>query len=422
MKNTIGKYKGGWALIAFSLVLGLYSCTDEEPGSAGPPIIERIRNTNPNTADSAFVSATLGSTLAIIGNNLSTTTEVFLNDYPLGVNPAYVTNTSVIIQINDSVPTLATNPDVANKLRLVTQRGEAVFDFQTLPPAPQVLQVQNQYVKPGDQLTLHGRYFYFVDTVYFPGEDVFVTSGIQTNSTGSTLNVTVPDNMDFSEGSNIVVVSRSGASATNRNTQIYSGHGMIADFDTDGVLKWPWDWGWGISGNMIRDSQPGIASLDGNFGGINQTIAGQHGWSNDKVISLAAWSGEQMFPTAPAALYDPAASAADFDLRWEMAVNTPASLNEITVEMWFPDGKGNELSYSLPINEVARSQDGKWYTFSVNLTQLTNENIRLSTYADFLAGEMDGAKQLRLFIQNPTLNDIDAVIGIDNIRVVRAVM
>src|SRR5690606_3206891 len=101
---------------------------------------------------------------------------------------------------------------------------------------------------------------------------------------------------------------------------------------------------------------------------------------------------------------------------------TPASLNEITVEVWFPDGKGNELSYSLPINEVARSQDGKWYTFSVNLTQLTNENIRLSTYADFLAGEMDGAKQLRLFIQNPTLNDIDAVIGIDNIRVVRAVM
>src|SRR5690554_3465055 len=115
MKNTIGKYKGHWALIAFSLVLGLYSCTDEEPGSAGPPMIERVRNTDPSTADSAFVSATLGSTLAILGNNLSTTTEVYLNDYPLGVNPAYVTNTSVIVQINDSVPTVANHPDVANK-------------------------------------------------------------------------------------------------------------------------------------------------------------------------------------------------------------------------------------------------------------------------------------------------------------------
>src|SRR5690606_11939413 len=421
MKNTIGKYKGHWALIAFSLVLGVFSCTDEEPGSSGPPVIERVRNTDPNTADSAFVSATLGSTLAILGNNLSTTTEVYLNDYPLGVNPAYVTANSVIVQVNDSVPTVATNPDVVNKLRLVTQRGEAVFDFQTLPPAPQVFQVQNQYVKPGDELTLYGRYFYFVDTVYFPGEDVFVTSGIQTGNAGSVLKVTVPDNMDFTEGANIVVVSKSGASSTNRNTQIYSGEGMIADFDTNGALEWPWNWGWGISGSMIKDSQPGIASLDGNFGGISQTIAGGYGWSNDKLINLAAWSGAQMFPTVPEALYDPGAPASSLDLRWEMAVNTAASLDGLEVVVWYPDRNGNELTFAVPIGEVARSQDGTWHTYSVNLTQLTNGNTRLTTYSNFLAGGSDGVRQLRLMIQNTTATDKDAVIGIDNIRVVRAV-
>ena len=421
MKNISGKFTAQWAVVAFVLALGLFSCTDEEPGTSGPPIIERVRNTDPTTADSAFVSATLGSTLAIIGQNLVTTTEVYLNDYPLGVNPAYVTANSVIVQVNDSVPTVATNPNVANKLRLVTQRGETVFDFQTLPPAPQVLQVQNQYVKPGDELTLYGRYFYFVDTVYFPGEDIYVTSGIQTGNAGSTLKVTVPENLDFSEGSNIVVVSRSGASATNRNTQIYSGQGMIADFDTDGVLKWPWDWGWGISGNMIKDSQPGIASLDGNFGGINQTIAGQFGWSNDKLINLAAWSGEQMFPTAPAELYHPATPASNFDLRWEMAINTSASLAGLEVLVWYPNKNGSELSYAIPLGEVARTQDGTWYTYSVNLTQLTNGNVRLATYGDFLAGGADNVKQLRLMIQNTTADDKDAVIGIDNIRVVRAV-
>ena len=421
MKNNIGKFKGHWAVAAFVLVLGMVSCTDEEPGSSGPPIIERVRNTNPNTADSAFVSATLGSTLAIIGSNLSTTTEVYLNDYPLGVNPAYVTNSSVIIQINDSVPTVATKPDVVNKLRLVTQRGEAVFDFQTLPPAPQVLQVQNQYVKPGDELTLHGRYFYFVDTVYFPGEDVFVTSGIQTGNAGSTLRVTVPENLDFTEGSNIVVVSRSGASATNRNTQIYSGLGMVADFDTNGVLEWPWNWGWGISGNMIQDSQPGITSLDGNFAGISQTIAGGYGWSNDKLINLAAWGGGQIFPTTPTELYDPATAAGSFDLRWEMAINTAASLEGLEVMVWYPNRNGNELSYTIPIGEVAKSQNGIWYTFSVNLTQLTNGSSRLANYGEFLAGGADGVRQLRIMIQNTTANDKDAVIGIDNIRVVRAV-
>lgn len=412
---------GRWAVMAVVLTLALFSCTDEEPGSYGPPIIERVRNTDPSTADSAFVSATLGSTLAIIGQNLSTTTEVYLNDYPLGVNPAYVTNRSVIVQVNDSVPTVATNPDVANKLRVVTEKGEAVFDFQTLPPAPQVLQVQNQYVKPGDELTLYGRYFYFVDTVYFPGEDVFVTSGIQTSQAGSVLKVTVPDNMDFSEGANIVVVSKSGTSATNRNTQIYSGEGMVADFDTNGALEWPWNWGWGISGNMIKDSQPGIEAIDGNFGGINQTIAGGYGWSNDKLINLAAWSGAQMFPTTPEALYDPATPATSFDLRWEMAVNTAASLEGLEVVVWYPDRGGNELSFALPIGEVARTQDGIWYTYSVNLTQLTNGNTRLTNYGHFLAGDRDGIRQLRLMIQNTTATDKDAVIGIDNIRVVRAI-
>src|SRR5690606_19534411 len=77
MKNIRTNSMGRWAVMAVVLTLALFSCTDEEPGSSGPPIIERVRNTDPSTADSAFVSATLGSTLAIIGQNLSTTTEVY---------------------------------------------------------------------------------------------------------------------------------------------------------------------------------------------------------------------------------------------------------------------------------------------------------------------------------------------------------
>src|SRR5690606_39872181 len=173
--------------------------------------------------------------------------------------------------------------------------------------------------------------------------------------------------------------------------------------------------------NMIKDSQPGIASLDGNFGGINQTIAGGYGWSNDKLINLAAWSGEQMFPTAPAELYSPAAPAANFDLRWEMAINTAASLEGLEVLVWYPNKNGNELSYAMPLGEVIKSQNGTWYTFSVNLTQLTNGSSRLATYGEFLAGGADGVRQLRIMIQNTTANDKDAVIGIDNIRIARAV-
>ncbi|WP_332910434.1 glycan-binding surface protein [Algoriphagus boritolerans] len=339
----------------------------------------------------------------------------------MGVNTAYVTNNSVIVTVGDSVPTVATDPNVPNKLRLVTKSGESVIDFQTLPPAPQILQVKNQYVKAGDDLTLFGRYFYFVDTVYFPGEDVFVTSGFQTNSAGTTLTVKVPEGLDFSESQSISVVTRSGGSATNRNTQIYNGKGMFADFDTNGALEWPWNWGWGISGEMIKPSQPGIEGLEGNFAGMNQPFPASYGWNNDKVINLANWGGVQIFPTAPAEEYSPGAPAASFDIRFELAINTTENISGLNVQLWYPDKNGNELSFDVPLSEVIRATDGSWHTISVAMNRLTNGNTRLNTYADLLAGDGGGVKQLRLLIINTTSSDIRAVVGIDNVRVVRAI-
>ncbi|WP_158858874.1 glycan-binding surface protein [Lunatibacter salilacus] len=422
MKKNIIKYiySGTVPFLLLLVGFGFVSCSEDDNQGMAAPIIERIRNTDPTTADSAFVSATLGSTLAIIGNNLATTQQVFLNDYPLGVNPAFTTNTTILVQINDSVPTVATNPNVVNKIRVVTQYGETSMDFQTLPPPPQIMQVKNQFLNSGDELMLYGRYFYFVDTVYFPGEDVFVTSGISTNSTGTTLRVTVPENLDFSEGNSISVVSRSGGSVVNRNTQIYDGLGMIADFDTDGVLGWPWNWGWGLSGEMIRSEQPGIQSLDGNFAGMNQAFPGSFGWNNDKVLNLAAWSGEQFFPTAPTDRFSPGAATSQFDIRFEVAVNTSESIEGLLMQLWYPNASGNELQVNVPISDFVRTTDGEWYTMSVNLSSLTSGNIRLNTYSNFLAGGGDGVKQLRLVVQNSTGSDISAVVGIDNVRVVRA--
>jgi hypothetical protein len=399
----------------------LGACQDEDEINVGPPSIERVRTTDPTTMDSSFTSATLGSTLAIIGTNFLGTQQVYLNDYPLGVNTAYVTNNSVIVTIGDSVPTVATNPDVTNKLRLVTRSGESVIDFQTLPPAPQITQVKNQYLKPGDKMTLFGRYFYFVDTVYFPGKDVFVTSGFETNASGTTLSVTVPNGLDFSESQSITVVTKSGGSSTNRNTQIYNGKGMVADFDTNGALKYPWDWGWGISGDMIRPSQPGIESLEGNFAGMNQAFPAGYGWNNDKVLNMTNWGGEQIFPTTPADEYNPSAPAANFDVRFDVAVSTTENITGLEMQIWFPDINGNELSYNIPMSEFIKTTDGSWYTLSAALNRLTNGSVRLNTYGDLLKGDGGGTKQLRLVVINTTNSDIKAVVGIDNVRIVRAV-
>ena len=175
-----------------------------------------------------------------------------------------------------------------------------------------------------------------------------------------------------------------------------------------------------MSGDMIRTSQPGIESLEGSFAGMNQAFPANYGWNNDKVINLVNWGGAQIFPTAPAEEYSPSAPAASFDIRFDIAVNTTANISGLVVQVWFPDSKGNELSYDIPLADFIKTTDGSWYTLSAALNRLTNGSTRLNTYGEFLQG--DGfAKQLRLVVINTTSSDIQAVVGIDNVRVVRAV-
>src|SRR4051794_34954397 len=108
----------------------LVSCKKENDYLAnnqadGPPTIERIRLTDPTTTDSSLKKATLGSTLAIMGDNLANAQTVTFNGYKVIVNPVYATNSTLIVAIPDSTPTIATNPNVKNEIRVQSPLGEA---------------------------------------------------------------------------------------------------------------------------------------------------------------------------------------------------------------------------------------------------------------------------------------------------------
>src|SRR4051812_36207912 len=209
-------------LLACSCFTLLFSCTKdndylENNKASGPPTIERVRLTDVTTKDSSLKKATLGSTLAIVGNNLANAQTVSFNGYPVTVNPVYATNNTLIISIPDSTPTIATNPEVKNELKVTSPLGEAVYSFTVLPPAPQIDHVGNEFSTPGQSITLYGKYFYFVDTVAFPG-GVSVTTGITTN--GSSLTVAIPSGVDVTQG-DIRVKSQSGWSVPGRATKLY---------------------------------------------------------------------------------------------------------------------------------------------------------------------------------------------------------
>jgi Surface glycan-binding protein B xyloglucan binding domain len=417
MKNyTINPINRIGFLLLFFLVGALSSCQEDEgmaPLEAkAAPVVEAIRTTNPAKADSTFTQSTLGSTIVIKGQNLAATQYVSFNGYKTPINPVYASDNYLIVRIPELTPTVATAASVSDELKVVNAKGEATYKFKVLPPAPIVEAMSNEYVKAGQELTLFGKYFYFVKEVTFPGG--VKATNTTSSADGLTLKMTVPAGVDPTKG-DVIVTTESGRSAANRRTKLYKA-GMVGNFDDINPF------GWGIANDKITTTANGINPLDGKFGLIDMALPGNWGWANAKVINLE--SAAQIFPTEPGSLFNAADAIGDYEARMEVAVNNIASLAGIKLEVWTQtktaDDNNRDMFARVDLKDFVRTTDGKWYTVSVPLADLANGSNKFAKYGDLLVGNKDGKKHYRVVIINTNAADVPATIAIDNIRIVNA--
>jgi Surface glycan-binding protein B xyloglucan binding domain len=403
------------SLLACSLLI-FFACKKDNSGKAGgPPTISRIRLTAPTTKDSSLKQANLGATLAIVGNNFLGAQSVSFNGYTVTVNPVYVTNTDLVITVPDSVPTVATNPNVPNQIKVTTPLGTATYSFVILPPPPIVIQISNEFATPGQTITLYGKYFFFVDTVLFPG-NVGVGSGITTSSDGSSLTVKIPAGV--ANGGNIQVKSHSGWSTVGRETQFYdhSGNGIVVNWDNQNSWGGILNFGWGVANSQIVSTYTGITPIDNNFAVVSMAIPANWGWSNSKVVDVDNYDGSinngSPFPATPAAIYDANLPLADFDIKFEAAATQP--VGALMVQIWQQNGSPS-YTINIPLSNFIHTSDGTWYTVSANLgTLLGSDGSSIAKY-----GGLIGPKSIRWLIVNSTGADIAATIAFDNLRIVK---
>lgn len=414
-KFTINSINRLSYLLLLFVAGALFSCEEEDPTAPAEakaaPVIEAVRSMDPAKADSTFKQSTLGSTIVIKGQNLENTRFISFNGYNASFNTAYASENYVIVRIPELTPTVATATNVPNKLVVSNSKGEAVYDFTVLPPVPVIEAMSNEFVKAGETLTLYGKYFYFVKEVTFPGG--VKGTNVTASPDGLTLTVTVPSGVDPTKG-DVVVTSESGRSLANAKTRLYS-VGMVSNFDDKNPF------GWGIPATNITNTAPGITALDGKFGLISMALPGSYGWSNDKVINLADWGGGQIFPTAPANMYNPNDPIANFEARMEVAVSNTASLNGLQLQVMTQEATDKEITANVNLKDFVRSTDGKWYTVAVPLANLANGSTKLAKYGDLLKGNKSGVKHYRAVIINTNAADVPATIAIDNMRIVNTV-
>lgn len=145
------------------------SCSNDDGG--GMPVIESVRITDPEKADSTFTQAAPGSMIVIQGRNLAHATALYINDQEVSFNPNMNTDHSLIATIpseENGFQLTVWNEKLNPEIRLVTPYGEATYAFKVLAPTPSISRVAGKYPREaGDMLTIYGTNFLDVERVYF---------------------------------------------------------------------------------------------------------------------------------------------------------------------------------------------------------------------------------------------------------------
>lgn len=149
----------------FTLVLSLIflgSCSNDDSASSvgGAPVIESISPSGYEADGSVkpFNPVTIvypKMYYVIHGKGFSTATKITFNDYESYFRPTFVTDTDIVIQIDENTP----YANGSNQLKVITQSGTAVLDVVIAPPVPTVSGFNPVNATEGQEITIKGKYF-----------------------------------------------------------------------------------------------------------------------------------------------------------------------------------------------------------------------------------------------------------------------
>ncbi|MDD5149032.1 MAG: IPT/TIG domain-containing protein [Flavobacterium sp.] len=257
MKN-IKNIKEVTLTVCLALMLSIMlfsSCSDNNNTDTvvGPPVIESVM---PSGYDSngtilPLTPVTKGdpkSYYIIHGKGLLSTQKVYFNDYDTYFQPTLVTDTDIVILIDENTP----YANASNQLKVVTSNGTAVYDFVTAPPPPTFNWFNSINAAAGDVVTIDGKYFL----------DPIVKVGTQQaaiiSSTLTEIKFTMPANSTYK----LVTVSNITGTAA---SSLAVGAALYDDAIQGDTGHWTWS-GNEFNTNYTVDSAQGNASMKIVFG------------------------------------------------------------------------------------------------------------------------------------------------------------
>ena len=388
-------YKLTLLLVLGSIFAGIVSCKkeDEKP-NGGSPVVYYIRSTDPALSDSLLVGTFMGSLIAIVGDNLADTREIWFNDQKATLNPSYITDKTILVNVPSTVPSTVTN-----KIRFVFGDGsELLHDFSINIPAPVIAGTKCEYVPDGGTMVLYGDFF-FEPKVYFPGD----LQGEIVSLSKTEIQVKVPDG---AEPGNVVVKTNFGAAKSgflfrdNRN--------VLLDYDGRNHETW--------TAPIVNTP---LAPCSGNYAFFKHAADGAWMWTNELTMQYWAPRGRGNVPVATG-------NVSDLVLRFE--ANVPIEWRDVRMEIFFApyaedhgrDVPGTVFARWKPWKNGPYTTNG-WVTISIPLTEFkysrddSDDNENGSTQIS----NLNALTNVTMMLFGPANGPNPVQIAIDNVRIVQ---
>lgn len=229
-----------YILTAVLTLSSLASCSEDDDNDGKTPVVRYVRPCDIDKSDSLLLGGYLGDRIAIIGENLSKVRSIYFNDQKAKLNPNFVTENSIIVNIPTGIPGVK-----QDLIKLYTLRDSCYHSFETVVPAPNVSSMTCEYVEDGGIAYLQG--LYFIDEPTTPLEVTF-SGNLKGEIVSQNINeIAVKVPAGAQEGP-IKVTSVYGTGESSFHFR--DNRNIILDFDTtfpDGGYHHGWHKGVGVS-------------------------------------------------------------------------------------------------------------------------------------------------------------------------------
>lgn len=384
----------GSLLAFFAIMIGNGACKKEDTATfAGPPEVQYIRSTDPGKSDSLLVGSFMGSLIAIVGENLGGTRELWFNDQQAVLNPTYITNKTILVNVPSTVPSVVTD-----QIRFVMTDGtEYFYDFKVNVPAPVINSTKCEYVPDGGTMVLEGDFF-FEPKVIFPGDLEAELTLVEKTK----IEVTVP----AGAGSGPITVQTNFGKVKSKFL-FRDDRNILLDFDGKNHESWT---------AIIANTDP--AGCSGNYARFKNSANGAWQWTNELTMQYWAPRGRGNVPVA-------VGSKDDLVLKFEC--NTIVDWRDVRMEIFFAPyvedhGRDNSNTAIARWKPWANGpyQTNGWVTITIPLTEFKygKDDPADDPNGTKSLGDLSSLTNITMMLFGPADGTNPVDIGIDNVRIV----